>query len=418
MRRIELAGCIAVGSELLGDRRLDTNSLTIARTLARFGVRIVEKRVLGDDEKEIAAAIGELLGRVDLVVVTGGLGPTADDVTRAAVAKALHRQLEPHPQALAWIRGRYAEFGREMPEVCNAMALAVPGARLLRNTRGTAPGMLLDVDGKVLAVFPGVPREMELMLERDLVPELAARNPEARRLTRTLLVAGVVESEIEGRVRHLYERFGRENVTILAAPGVVRLVLAAAGDEERAAGRLDEMEAAFSDILGDDLAGVEASGLPEVILTRMRGQGITLATAESCTGGLVGKLLTDIPGASDVYSGGVISYSNRAKERLLGVRAATLSEYGAVSDVTAREMAEGVRERFQADWGLGITGIAGPDGGTAEKPVGLVYWAAAGPRGTWHRSAVFPGDRGMIRTWSANAALDLLRRTLLLGSDS
>ena len=410
------AACLAVGSELLGDRRLDSNSLTVSATLARHGLAVDEKRVAGDSVENVARAIRELLARHDLVVVTGGLGPTADDVTRDAVARALDRKIEPNAEVEGWIRARYAEFGRGMPEVCTTMARVVEGSRPLRNDRGSAPGLLVETDGHILAAFPGVPWEMEEMLERDLVPEIAAWSPGLAKTSRTLLLGGVVESDTEEKIRPLYDRFGREDITILASYGVVRLVLSAEGDHAAAAQRLDSMEAAFREVLADDIAGIDIDGLPEVILDRLRRQRRTLAVAESCTGGLMSAEITEVAGASEVFLGGVVSYSNNAKERFLDVPHELLVKHGAVSEVVARSMASGVRARFASDWGVGITGIAGPTGGTADKPVGLVHWAVAGPGGVWADHRVFPGDRSIVRQWSLNVALDLLRRRLLEGS--
>jgi nicotinamide-nucleotide amidase len=406
------AACLAVGSELIGDRRLDSNSLTITRTLARYGLQVEEKRVVGDSVELVATAIRELLARHDLVVVTGGLGPTADDVTRDGIAQAVGRPIAPDAEVEGWIRDRYAELGREMPEVCTVMARVVEGSRPLRNTRGSAPGVLFENQGRIVAAFPGVPWEMEEMLERDLVPEIAAWSGGVARLSRTLVLGGVVESDTEEKISFLYSRFGRENVTILASYGVLRLVLSAEGDEAAAGRRLDTMESAFREVLGDDVAGVEVEGLSPVVLDRLRHRRQTLATAESCTGGLISSWLTDVAGASDVYLGGIVSYSNQAKETLLGVPRDLLLAHGAVSEEVARAMAAGARDRFSADWAIGITGIAGPTGGTPEKPVGLVHWAVAGPNGVEVRHRVFPGNRSIVREWSANAALDLLRRSL------
>jgi nicotinamide-nucleotide amidase len=404
---------LAVGSELLGDRRLDSNSLTVSATLARYGLTVEEKRVAGDSVENVARAIRELLAQHDLVVVTGGLGPTADDVTRDAVARALDRKIELSAEVEQWIRDRYAAFSRSMPEVCTTMARVIEGSRPLRNDRGSAPGLMVETAGRILAVFPGVPWEMEEMLERDLVPEIAAWCSGAAKISRTLLLGGVVESDTEEKIRYLYDRFGRENVTILASYGLVRLVLAAEGDEAAALLRVDSMEAAFREVLGDDIAGTDIDGLPEVILDRLRERRQTLAVAESCTGGLMSAQITDVPGASDVFLGGVVSYSNDAKERFLDVPRDVLVAHGAVSEEVSRTMASGVRNRFASDWGVGITGIAGPGGGTADKPVGLVHWAVAGPGGVWADHRVFPGDRPIIRQWSLNSALDLLRRRLL-----
>ncbi len=411
------AACLAVGSELLGERRLDSNSLRITAALARYGVVVEEKRVVGDSVERAAFAVRDLLAHHDLVVVTGGLGPTADDVTREAVARALGRELEPSAAVEGWIRDRYASLGRPMPAICTSMALVVPGSRPLRNDRGSAPGLIVEVGGSLLAVFPGVPWEMEAMLERDLLPELARSSSGVERLTRTLLLGGVVESDTEEKIRHLYDRFGRENVTILAHYGVLRLVLSCEADPHAARRRVDEMEADFREVLADDIAGVNVDGLAEVALDALRERGQTLATAESCTGGLVGARLTEVPGASDVYLGGIVSYSNEAKESLLGVAHQVLVEHGAVSEQVALAMAGGARERLGTDWGIGITGVAGPSGGTAEKPAGLVHWAVAGPGGALAQHRVFPGNRSIVREWSTNAALDLLRRRLLAGDE-
>ncbi len=213
------AACLAVGSELLGDEKLDRNSLTITRALAGYGIAVAEKRVVGDDIERIAAAVRDLIARHDLVVVTGGLGPTADDVTRDGVARALDRPIRHSDEVERWVRDRYAAHGRKMPVYAPAMARVVEGSRLLYNNRGTAPGMLFDLRGRLLAVLPGPPWEMEEMLERDLLPELVLWNPGAVRVSRTLVLGGVFESDVEERVRHLYERFGRENVSILASYG-------------------------------------------------------------------------------------------------------------------------------------------------------------------------------------------------------
>jgi nicotinamide-nucleotide amidase len=406
------AACLAVGSELLGTEKLDRNSLTITRALARVGVRVVEKRVVGDDVGLIVDAIRELVDRHDLVVITGGLGPTADDVTRDAVALALDREISHSDEVERWVRERYAAQGREVPRYAPSMARVIEGARPLRNHRGAAPGMLASLRDGLLAVLPGPPWEMEAMLEHDVLPEVMRWSPGRVRLSRTLVMGGVFEADVEERVRPLYDRFGHDNVSILASYGVVRLVLSAEGEDESARRHLDLMERAFRDELGDDVAATDVSGLPETVIGDLRRRGWTLATAESCTGGLVSARLTDVPGASEAFVGGVVSYSNEVKEHQLGVPLQTLIDHGAVSEEVARAMASGVRERLGADWGIGITGIAGPTGGTDDKPVGLVHWAVAGPSGVWARHRVFPGDRSVVREWSLNSALDLLRRRM------
>ncbi len=409
---IRTAACLAVGSELLGGSRVDTNSLEVTRALARVGVRVTEKRIVGDEEESIATAIAVLLESVDLLVVTGGLGPTRDDVTRQGVERALGLHGRFDEQLMDSIRNRYQVLGLPMPEMCSRMAWRLPGAKMLPNPRGTAPGMLMWVDGSLLAVFPGVPAEMRAMLDAYLVPELETRNRGRVLTSRTLLLSGVVESVVEARMQPVYDRFGRENITILASPGVVRLILMAGGSGEEADQRLNDMERACRSVLGADVAGADAPSLAGLVLDRLRRRRERLATAESCTGGLVGKLVTDVPGASDVYVGGVVAYSNAVKASLLGVAPGVLDHDGAVSEATARAMAEGVRERLRSDWGIGVTGVAGPGGGTKDKPVGLVHWAVAGPGGTQHDHRVFPGDRTLVRVWSANLVLDLVRRML------
>ncbi len=406
------AGCVAVGSELLGDAKLDLNSLEITRTLETYGFDVVEKRVVGDSVERIAASIRELLDGCEVVIVTGGLGPTADDVTREGVALALGRELFFDPEVEVWLQERYERVGRTMPEIGRSMAMVVEGSEIIRNTAGSAPGILVEENGRLLAVFPGVPWEMRSMVESHLKASLEERSSGRIRRSRTLLMGGVVESEVEGRIRHLYDRFGRDNVTILASFGALRLVLTASGTEVEATGDLDRMEEAFREILGDDVAGINIPGLAHVVVPALVVSGQTLATAESCTGGLVGAALTDVPGSSDAYMGGVISYSNQAKEEMVGVPQELLIEHGAVSESVARAMAEGVRKRFGTDWGLGVTGIAGPSGGTDEKPVGLVHWAVASPDGVAARHREFPGDREIVRQWSVNVVLDLLRRKI------
>jgi nicotinamide-nucleotide amidase len=409
------AACVAVGSELLAGDRLDSNSLTITTTLARCGVRVVEKRVVGDSVELVADTVRELLERVELVVVTGGLGPTADDITREAVALALGRELVHSSEVEEWIRRRYGDYGRDMPDLSLRMADVVDGARPLSNTRGSAPGMLITVGERLLAVFPGVPWEMEEMLERDLVPQLELRHPGVRVETRTLLLGGVFESDIEDRIRPLYDRYGNRRITILAKCGVVRLILSAEGDEAAVVASLDDMEGVARELLTDDVAGVDVDGLEAVVLDQLRRHHSTLATAESCTGGLLGARMTEVAGASDVYLGGIVSYSNEVKQRQLGVPEELLVRHGAVSEPVARAMADGVRQRFGSDWGIGITGIAGPGGGTEDKPVGLVHWAVASPKSVGAGHRVFPGGRAVVRTWSVHSALDMLRRMAVEG---
>jgi len=405
MPELRRAAFVAVGSELLRAERVDTNSFLAARLLAPCGFVFVEKRVVEDDEAAIAAAVMELGPRVDLVLVSGGLGPTADDVTRQGVARALGRGLARDAGLLAGLERRYAAFGRPMPAIAARMADVVEGAEVLRNAHGTAPGLLLAGGGGRAAVvlLPGVPSELEEILAVHVVPRWEASRARA---TRVLHLGGVYESHVEDRVGHLYDRFGRESVTILAGRGVVDLILAA-----DAPARLEEMETAFLEVVGADVFGRDAETLAGVVLDRLRQRGWRLATAESCTGGLIGGRLTAVPGASQIVVGGVVAYSDRLKAELLGVDPGTLASRGAVSEEVARAMARGA-QALGAECGLSVTGIAGPGGGSAAKPVGLVHMAVATPEGERHLEWRFPGSREQVRELAANFTLDLLRRAL------
>jgi nicotinamide-nucleotide amidase len=401
------AAFVAVGSELLRTDRLDTNSLLAARLLGRCGYELVEKRCVEDDVATIAAAVGELLTRAELVLVSGGLGPTADDVTREGVARALGLVLVRGPGLEEELAARYRRLGRPVPPIAARMATVLDGAEILRNPLGTAPGQLVRVKDRTLVLLPGVPAEFEQILTSHLLPRWVAA---AGLETRTLRLAGVYESQVEQRVSPLYPRFGRERVTILAARGQVSLVLSASGP--RAREELAEMEAAFSEASGGDLYGRDQDTLAGAVLGLLGRRRWRLATAESCTGGLVGFQLTAVPGASEHYVGGVVAYSNRLKGELLGVAGELLAAHGAVSRETAEAMAWGACA-LGAECGLAVTGIAGPSGGSAEKPVGTVHIAVATPRGARHTQHRFSGNREMVREFSANFALDLLRRALV-----
>ena len=400
------AAFVAVGSELLRTDRLDTNSLMVRRLLAPCGFALVEKRCVEDDEPAIAAAVAELLDRAELVIVSGGLGPTADDLTREGVAQALGLGIARDRGLEDALRARFRQRGRELPAIALRMADILEGAEVLQNPLGTAPGQLVDVDGRTLVLLPGVPSELEQILTTHLLPRWAGA---ASVLTRTLRLSGVYESQVEGRVSPLYERFGRDRVTILAARGQVNLVLSASG--VRANEELAEMEEAFTAAAGADLFGRDDETLASAVLAGLGRRGWHLATAESCTGGLVGFLLTAVPGSSEWFVGGAVAYSNDLKERVLGVPRALLEAHGAVSREVAEAMARGACA-LGAECGLAITGIAGPTGGSEEKPVGTVHLAAATPAGLVHSHRCFNGNREMVREFSGNFALDLLRRAL------
>lgn len=412
------AAILAVGSELLGTDRLDTNSLKLTGVLERYGVELRRKGVVGDSVEEMADELRALLSRYGLVLVTGGLGPTADDVTREAVAQALGRGLALDEEVLATIERRFREHGRVMPSVNRKQAEVIDGAVLIPNARGTAPGMRIEGIGgmgSTLFLFPGVPFELEGMIESDLIPWLAERSGGVGRETATLKVACLPESVVEERVRPAYDEFGREWITILASPGEIRLRSTAEGPEPERRRRLEAMTARLRELAGDAVyAFREEDTLETVVGDLLRKAGATLTVAESCTGGLLAERITRVAGSSDYFLGGAVTYTNELKTQVLGVSPEMLAEHGAVSEPVARAMAEGVRRVFHSDYGAGITGVAGPGGGSEAKPVGTVHIAVAGPDGRLeHRKIRFPGDRERVRAQSAQLALDLLRRMLL-----
>lgn len=415
------AAILAVGSELLGTDRLDTNSLKLTGLLARHGVEMRRKAVIGDLEEEIASEVRSLLGRVELILITGGLGPTADDVTRKAVADALGRSLHQDNAVLASIEQRFQALGWRMPEVNRRQAQVVDGAEVLTNPRGTAPGLRLESGGCTLFLFPGVPSELEGLMASALEPWLAARSGGVARETAVLKIAGLPESVVEERIAPAYEEFGREAITILCGVGEIRLQATAAGPAPERRARIGSMMTRLAELAGDAVyATCEEDSLESVVGDLLRAAGTTLTAAESCTGGLFSQRITSVAGSSDYFLGSAVTYSNELKTRLVGVPAALIAEHGAVSEPVARAMAEGVRKELGSDWGVGITGVAGPGGGTPEKPVGTVHIAVAGPRDgeVDHRRLRLPGDRERVRQFSAQIALEMLRRRSLAASAS
>ncbi|MFN7940444.1 MAG: competence/damage-inducible protein A [Thermoanaerobaculia bacterium] len=406
------AAILAVGSELLSTDRLDTNSLAITERLERYGIELVGKRVVGDDEPELAAELRSLLPRVDLVLVSGGLGPTADDVTREAVADALGRSLVHDPATLAAIERRFAALGRTMAATNRKQADLVEGATKLINRKGTAPGQRLEAGATTLFLLPGVPHELVALLDGEVEPWLAAATGGAARETLTLKVALLPESEVDERLQPVYEEFGRSWITLLAGAGEVKIRLTALGSAAERGPRLAAMAARVRERLGEALFGEGAEATLEgVIGESLVRRGWTISTAESCTGGLVAERLTRIPGSSRYFPGGLVVYANEAKSDLAGVDPELVRQHGAVSEPVARALAVGVRARFRTCLGVGITGIAGPGGGSPEKPVGTVWIALAGP-GDRSETLHFrwPGDRERVRALAAQAALDLVRR--------
>ena len=410
------ATIIAVGSELLGSSRTDTNSLRLAACLAEYGVEVVRKVIVGDRLEDVEGEVRRAQSESSLVLMTGGLGPTQDDLTRAAVAGALGRDLKRDPAIVEDIRAKFARFGREMPAVNERQAEVIAGASVLDNPRGTAPGLRLEDDGTTIFLFPGVPSELEGLVEGALVPWLEQHGPGGGFERRVFRVACVGESDLEERLGPFYERFGDEGVSLLPSAGEVAVGLVVGGSPAERGAWLEPRERLLERILGETVfARRSDESLEEVVGRLLAAGGKTVATAESCTGGGIAARLTAVPGSSAYFVGALVTYSNEAKVSLLGVPAPLIEEHGAVSAEVAEAMARGVCGGLGTDYGLAVTGIAGPGGGTEEKPVGTVYVALASDVGSRvsGRRLLLPGDRRRIRRLTSQWALDLLRRKLL-----
>ncbi len=409
------AELVAIGSELLGPLRAETNTLWLTERLLEAGVPVAARVTVADDLPLVASAFRAALGRAEVVIATGGLGPTADDLTREAAALATGRELRRDPQILDRLRERFARFGRAMSETNAKQADVVQGALPLANPRGTAPGQCLEVDGRQLFLLPGPPGEMKPMFEAEVLPRLRrALGPTAVVRRRVLKIDSMPEGEVDQVLAPVYSRFSNPKTTILGSPGQVELHLVAEGrDGAEAEAAIAGLAAALHEALPGRIYSEDGRELPAVVLDLLAGRGLTVAFAESCTGGLLASRLTDVPGASRVLERGYVTYSNRAKTEELGVPESLLAKVGAVSEAVAAAMAEGARERAGASIGVGITGVAGPDGGTPDKPVGLVFVAIDGAAGSALRRCLFPGSRDRIRYQASQYALEMLRRGLL-----
>lgn len=408
------AAIIAVGTELLSPFRLDTNSLFLAGRLADLGIDVRWKAVVGDVVGDIATLVRRALTDADVVLLTGGLGPTVDDVTREAVAEVARLELDEDATLVESIRRRFERRGMTMPEINRRQARVPRGATVLPNPNGTAPGLDLDVDGKTLVLLPGPPRELQPMFEAHVVPRLKKRwaGPPVHR--RVIKITGRGESSVDEVAAPIYTALATVDIvvttSILASPGLVELHLSGRGPDPGAVDALlDDAVRRLEDALAPHVFSTDGRNLETVVGDQLRQRGWRVAVAESCTAGLVLARLTEVAGSSAWVEGGIVAYDNRVKTSALRVSAADLEAYGAVSEPVARAMAVGVRAALSADVGLAVTGIAGPGGGSAAKPVGTVCIGLAGPVDV-ARTFTFPGDRQAVRAHAVAAALDLLRR--------
>ena len=407
---------LTIGTELLLGYTVDTNAAELGRALAAAGVEITRRTTVADRPEAIRAGVAEALDRAGFVITTGGLGPTRDDMTKTVVAELFGKRLVLDERLLASIQARFDRMGRPMPDINRTQAEVPEGAVILPNARGTAPGLWVeDAGGRVVVLLPGVPREMRGLLVEEVLPRIVARQGGARRvvLSRTVRTTGVSESALAERVGPIEPDIAPLTLAYLPSVEGVDLRVTAWGLElTDAESRLAAVVARLEAAVGEHAYGEDDADLAAVLLEALRKGRHRLAVAESCTGGMVGERVTNIPGASDTFIGGVVAYADVIKTAALKVPLETLEAYGAVSEETVRAMAEGAQRLFSADCTIAVTGIAGPGGGTPEKPVGTVWLAARVHTTTRALKRVLPGDRDDVRRRAAQAGLDLLRRLL------
>ena len=407
------AEIVAVGSELLTPHRIDTNSLYLTEQLNGLGVEVVAKSVVGDDRERLTATVKAALARSEIVILTGGLGPTEDDVTRDAVAAALDRRQVFRQEILGAIEQRFRRLNRKMAQINRRQAFVLEGAEALRNDHGTAPGQWIEESGRVVMLLPGPPSEMKPMFVEGCLPRLRKMLPEQVIRTRVLRVAGMPESDVDQRISPVYTKYQNPVTTILAAPGDIQVHLRArCHSEAEAESLLDEVAAQIEPILGDRIYSRDGSPLEVVIGALLRARSGTLSVAESCTGGMLAERVTSSAGSSDYFDGGFLVYTDRMKSELLGLDEQLLRQHTAVSEPVAAAMAAAAKQRTGSTFAVSITGAAGPSGGTAESPVGTVFIGVAGPASCRAHHFRFLGDRERVRTLAAQTALDLLRREL------
>ena len=411
---METAEIIAIGSELLTPHRVDSNSLYLTRQLNSIGIEVDLKVVAGDHESRLEQVVRSAVKRSPLVIATGGLGPTEDDITRKVFARVLQRQMVLQDEILQGIRTRFRNRGLEMPANNARQALVPVRARVLENRLGTAPGLWLEEGDAVIILLPGVPSEMKAIFEESCLSMLSRRSKGIHLFTRVLRATGMAESQLDEQIAPIYTRYKNPVTTILAGRGEIQVHLTGKATSRQEAMALVQKVADRIEIeLGDYIFSTGDESLEQVVGECLLRKQKTLAVAESCTGGLIAERITRVSGSSRYFLGGVICYSNQSKVELTGMPPLLLEMSGAVSAEVARALAEGIRDRTGASVGIGVTGVAGPSGGTPEKPVGLVHLALAMEDQVEHRECRFSGDREKIRFWATQTALDMVRRSLL-----
>jgi nicotinamide-nucleotide amidase len=412
------AEIIAIGSELLTPFRQDTNSLYLTEKLNQLGVEVIFKTVVGDDRKRLTGAASLAVSRAEIVIFMGGLGPTEDDLTREALADALGLELHRDPAIITSLEQRFAARGWKMAPNNLKQADVIAGATVLPNANGSAPGQWMSgkYEGRerIIMLLPGPPHELKALFEEQCVPRLQAKLPPQFIATRELKITGLGESQCDARVAPIYKLATDVQTTILAGAGEIQLHMKTrAGSIEAAQARVDQLVGKIEEELGDCVFSDNGDSMEQIVGYYLQMRNATLAVAESCTGGLLAERITSVSGSSRYFVGGAVVYSNQLKTAFADVPADLIEKHGAVSGEVAGALAEGIRRRTGATLGLGVTGVAGPTGGTAEKPVGLVFHALASDGGTEVAERRFPGDRKRIRRFASQQALDMVRRKLM-----
>jgi nicotinamide-nucleotide amidase len=412
------AEIVAIGSELLTPFRQDTNSLYLTEKLNQLGVEVIFKTIVGDCREHLTASASLALSRTDIVIFMGGLGPTEDDLTREAVAEALQLELHRDPEIVVALERRFASRGWKMSANNAKQGDVIAGAVVLPNPNGTAPGQWItgkyEGQEKIIILLPGPPHELRALFDHQCMDRLRTKLPQQSIATRVLKVTGLGESQCDARVAPIYKRFTDVQTTILAGAGEIELHLRMRADSlDAAQQRVDQVVEEIEAELGDYVFSDNGDSLEQIVGYYLQMRNATLAVAESCTGGLLAERITSVSGSSRYFLGGAVVYSNQLKTGFADVPADLIAKHGAVSREVAAALAEGIRRLCQATLGVGITGVAGPAGGTSEKPVGLVFHALAGDRGTEVIERNFPGDRKRIRWFASEQAMDMVRRKLM-----